>query len=368
MRVAVDVTPLLGAATGVHQTVAGLLAALPAAAPDITPVAYVLSGRTILRPGARRALPGGARALPFPAALAVRAWGRWSHPRGDRWLHDVDVVHGTNYVAPPMSERPVVLTVNDCWAIAHPELCSREVAAAPAAVRRAVDRGAHLHVSTEFVADEVRRLYGADPARIHVVPFGVPPLGPAGPLPGAMGGRPYVLALGALDHRKGVDSLVRSFEPVAADHPDLLLVVAGPDGGARAGVEAARAALPPAVGRRVMVLGAVDGATRSALLTHASVVAYPSVYEGFGLPVLEAMTVGVPVVATAVGGVPEVAGDAAELVAPGDDAALTAGLERTFGDEARRAELIAAGSRQVQQFSWERTARGLAEVWRLAVR
>ncbi len=367
MRVAVDVTPLLGAPTGVYQTVSGLLGALPSAAPDVTLVPYVLSARAVARPSDREALvPGGARALPFPASLAIRSWGRWSHPKGDRWLHDADVVHGTNYVVPPMTQRPMVITVNDCWALHHPELCTREVAAVPAAVRRLIDMGAWVHVSTEFVAQEVRDLYGAD--RVSVVPFGVPPTGAPGPLPGAIGGRPFLLAMGSLDARKAIDSLVTAFGRLTDDHPDLVLVIAGPDGGHRSTVEAARAALPAATARRVLLLGPVDDPTRSALLRGAAALAYPSVYEGFGLPIIEAMAEGVPVVATATGGIPEVAGDAAELVAPGDLDALADALDRVFTDDDHRAELVAAGQARAATFTWTRTALGLADLWRRAVR
>jgi glycosyltransferase involved in cell wall biosynthesis len=315
MRVAVDVTPLLGAVTGVGQSVRGLLAALPAAAPEVEVARWELTRQ----------------ALPVPPRVLVRLWARLDHPRADRWLPAADVVHGTNFVVPPVRGAATV-TVHDCWCARAPGRCDATIAAATATVRRAVARGAWLHVSTEWGAGEVRELYGAE--RVRVVPFGVPEVAEAGPPP--VDG-PYVLALGGGDHRKGHDVLREAMHEL----PDLQLVVAGE-------------------GRWV------DDATRAALLRGATVLAYPSRYEGFGFPVLEAMSVGVPVVASAVGGVPEVAGDAALLVAPDDAAALAAALTTAVTDDAVRDQLVAAGHEQAGRFSWAAHARGMADLWRTA--
>jgi glycosyltransferase involved in cell wall biosynthesis len=392
MRVAVDATPLLGAPTGVAQSLRGLLAGLALAAPDVEVVPYVLSGRAARRGpvvvGGRPAL-----ALPLPAGLAIRVWGRLDRPVADRWLPGADVVHGSNFVVPPMRSVPGTATVHDCWCARHPERCAPEVAALTATVRRAVARGAWLHVTTEHGAAEVAEVYGAV-ERVAVVPFGVPTtvvegpavgglrpadatevgdgVGDAGgadgdrPVPVALGGRPYVLALGALDPRKGLAGLVRAFAPVAATDADVSLVLAGPDGAARAEVEAAMAALPPGARSRVHLLGAVDDPTRRALLGGATVLAYPSLDEGFGFPVLEAMAAGVAVVASDAGALPEVTGGAATLVPVADDDALAAALLAVLGDDAGRAAVIAGGLARAATFTWERTARGMADLWQRA--
>ena len=309
MRVAVDVTPLLGPLSGVGQTVRGLLDALP---DEVDVARWELTRRSV----------------PIPPRVLVRLWSRLDHPRADRWLPDADVVHGTNFVVPPTS-RPATVTVHDSWCARGGE-CDPTIAAATATVRRAVGRGAWLHVSTEWMAGEVRSLYGAE--RVRVVPFGVPAVPEAGPPP--VDG-PYVLALNPSDHRKGHDVLVEAMREV----PGAELVLAN-------------------------ARGWVDDATRAALLRGATVLAYPSRDEGFGFPVLEAMSVGVPVVASAVGGVPEVAGDAALLVPPDDPGALAAALRTALGDEAERQRLITSGRARASSFSWERHARGMAELWR----
>jgi glycosyltransferase involved in cell wall biosynthesis len=115
-------------------------------------------------------------------------------------------------------------------------------------------------------------------------------------------------------------------------------------------------------------LGYLDEARRRSLLSEASVLAYPSLYEGFGFPPLEAMAVGVPVVATRAGAVPEVVGDAAELVVPGDASALAAGLARVIDDAELRAKLVDAGRLRAARFTWASSAASMMELYELASR
>jgi glycosyltransferase involved in cell wall biosynthesis len=129
-------------------------------------------------------------------------------------------------------------------------------------------------------------------------------------------------------------------------------------------VDAAIARLAPPMRARVVLTGGVSDAGRRALLERATVLAYPSIYEGFGFPVLEAMSVGVPVVAARAGSIPEVAGDAALLVEPTDEDALATELERVLCDETVRAELVARGRDSVRAFSWDDTARSLVSAYR----
>ena len=116
--------------------------------------------------------------------------------------------------------------------------------------------------------------------------------------------------------------------------------------------------------QRIRRPGYVTAAERIALMAGASVFCYPSVYEGFGLPPLEAMALGVPVVATSAGAVPEVVGDAAELVAPGDTAALAAALARTVDDDGLRSRLVRLGRERVAGYTWQATAAGLTALYR----
>lgn len=360
LRVAVDVTPLLGVRAGVAQCVEHLLAALPEVAPDVEVVPYVLSRR-----GRSRAadLPAGRGRNRVPAGVALRCWTRIDHPTVDRTLGDVDVVHGTNFVVPPTS-RAATVTVHDTFCLLHPEECEPNVRPFDAAVRRAVGRGAWVHVSTRSIEYQVLSRYGAE--RVARVPFGVPPVGAAGALPPSITG-PYLLAISTLEHRKRHAHLVRAFRSLAPGRPDLQLVIAGADGNARDAVDHAVRDLPADVGRRVVLVGRVDESTRAALIREATVLAYPSSDEGFGFPVLEAMAAGVPVVASRVGGIPEVAGGAAVLVAVDDDPRpLVAALRRVIDDGALRARLRRRGRERAELYRWDRHAAGMVDLWRAA--
>jgi glycosyltransferase involved in cell wall biosynthesis len=339
-----------------------ILDALPeAGAVELVP--YALSLRARLR--TTSGLPPGTRLLPFPAGAAITAWARVDKPSADRWLTPARVIHGTNYVAPPSRRAATVVTVHDCSFERFPQLCSPAVRRSVGALRRAVERGAWVHTPSRFVAEEAAEILGTD--RVVAVPHGVPRLAlGAAPVSGMVGDSPFVLALGTLEPRKNLPRLIEAFGPVASAHKGLQLVLAGATGPDRPSVEEARAALGSALSRRVKVVGYVDDRMRAALFNRASAFAFPSIYEGFGFPVLEAMAAGTPVVAGAGGAVPEVAGDGALLVDPLDVDALSDALTRILDDEALRDELVRAGRRQAGRFSWRTAASGLAELYRRA--
>lgn len=220
-----------------------------------------------------------------------------------------------------------------------------------------------MHTTTVQVAGELEGLLGVDlraQGRLSVVPFGVPRMGPVtAPPPGP----PYVLALGTLEPRKNLPSLVRAFGALADRHPDLGLVLAGPEGSGSPAVHAAVTALPPRSRARVQLPGLVDTATRDELLFGAAVLVYPSLYEGFGFPVLEAISVGTPVVAADLPALREVARDGALFAAPRDDDALATAIDRVLSDQAVRDDLVRRGRAVAGGYSWERTAMGLAEAY-----
>jgi len=365
--VAIDVTPLLGARSGIGNAVGEITAALQGleAAPPLVPYTLSLRARQM-----RADVPSDTRFVPLPARVLLRSWAHSDVPRIDRWLHPAAVVHATNYLAPP-SRLPTLVSVYDCSFVRYPELCTPEVLALVPIVRRAIARGATVHTGSEFVATEIDELFGPglrSSGRLVVIPLGVPPLGTAARMPddvvSAVGAAPYVLAIATLEPRKNLPHLVSAFGSLAARHPDLRLVIAGRDGPARPAVDGAIARLAPDAARRVVLAGHVDDAGRRALLDHAAVLAYPSIYEGFGFPLLEAMSADVPVVAARAGSIPEVAGDAALLVEPTDDDGLAAAIDRVLTDDTIRGELVARGHDRLGAFSWTETARSLAACYR----
>jgi glycosyltransferase involved in cell wall biosynthesis len=201
-----------------------------------------------------------------------------------------------------------------------------------------------------------------------VIPWGVPPLPPPATDSDLVPATRFVLALGTLEPRKNHAHLVAAFGRLAERVADVDLVLAGPDGPARPEIEQARSRLRDDIAERVRVIGAVDDDVRSALLARAAVVAYPSIYEGFGFPVLEAMQCGTPVLAARAGAIPEVAGDAALLVEPTDEPAMADGLARLLDDDPLRSDLIERGHARALEYSWTRCATEMAQLYRSIAR
>jgi glycosyltransferase involved in cell wall biosynthesis len=364
MRVAVDVTALHDARTGVGVVTHELLSRL-AARPDLDVVAYSVSwhGR---HAAADLVGPGVTVATRPMAARPLRlAWRHGDHPVIERFTGPVDVVFGPNFVVPPARRAARVALVHDLTAWRFPELCTRDTLEYPALVQRAVATGAHVVTPTRAVAEEVRAVTGAAVDRVHPVHWAPSGDAPGDPADGRRraGAERYLLALGTIEPRKDHVTLVQAFDLVADDDPDVVLVVAGPDGW---GVEAFDAAVASARHQgRIRRLGWVDDDVRADLLAGAAAFVYPSRYEGFGLPPLEAMAAGAPVVASAVPALEEVLGHAAVLVAPDDAEALAAGVRRATGGG--RSAIVAAGRERAASFSWDRAADGVVDALRAAV-
>jgi len=369
LTVGLDVTSLIGPRTGVGALTGSLVEGLSARS-DVAVRAFAVTWRG--RGALTHDLPPGVvlASRPMAARPLRSAWMRGDRPAIEGWTGPIDVVHGPNFVVPPARGAARVVTVHDLTAWRYPELVDRHSAAYPDLVARAVAAGAWVHAPSRFVAGELADILDLDPARVVAVANGAPDLGPERTGRDAATGRAcagaerYVLAVGTVEPRKDLPGLVAAFDRVAGEDPDVRLVLAGPDGW---GVEA----LAEAVGQahhqdRIVRLGWVDDDERAALLRGATVVAYPSVYEGFGLVPLEAMAAGVPVVSTRAGAIPEVVGDAAELVEVGDVDALAGALSRLLGDEGRRAELVAAGHLRRARFRWETTVDDIAALYRRA--
>ena len=290
----------------------------------------------------------------------------------------VDVHHAPHYTMPEHTRVPCVVTVHDLSFFEAPEWHQRsKVLLFRRAITVATRRAGALVVPSRATAEELAR-WCTVAAPVVVAHHGVDldRFGPAEPSPGAdaatlaavdprlADGSPYLLFVGTLEPRKDVPTLVRAFAAVAGRRPEARLVLAG---GAGWGAEAVgRAVEASGLGDRVVRTGYVPDGAVPALLRGAVAAVYPALYEGFGLPALEALACGTPLVTTTGSAMEEVAGTAAVLVAPGDvgslAGALEAALEGRGTDPARRRQGLAVAAGH----TWAASAARHLEAYRLA--
>ena len=310
-------------------------------------------GRDAPDPGDGWWLPAGGRVrlrrLPLSERALTILWQRLRAPLPlDRWLGGLDLFHSPDYTLPPLARARGLVTVHDLsyltWpAGALPSLRRYLTRAVP----RSCARAARVLADSESTKGDLQRLMALPPGRIAVVGAGVDPHfrrpGPeALTAARARLGLPdrFILGLGTLEPRKNFDGLIRAFERLAPQRPQLQLVIAGGRGWLEGPILAAAAASPMA--ERIHLAGFVADADLPALYSLAEAFAFPSHYEGFGIPVLEAMACGTPVVCADNSSLPEVAGDAALL-----------------DDQALRARLAVAGPARAAGFSWAAAAERL---------
>ena len=302
-----------------------------------------------------------------PARRPVRlGWEQVGLPQVVRGLR-TDVHHGPHYTMPLALGLPAVVTVHDLSFFTHPEWHQRtKVAFFRAAIATAARRASAL-IAVSAATAALLDVRAHPKAPVHVVPHGVDHdrfrPDDAGDDQAALARtgvtRPYVVFVGTLEPRKDVPTLVRAFDRLAGADADLTLLLAGARGWGADAVD--RAEAEAAHGDRILRPGYVPEDDMPALLRHAAAVAYPSLEEGFGLPVLEAMACGAPVVTTSGTVMEEVAAGAAFLTPPGDDRRLAEALEAAIEGDADRRRL---GLEVAARHTWEASAAGHAEVYR----
>jgi glycosyltransferase involved in cell wall biosynthesis len=285
----------------------------------------------------------------------------------------VDLIHAPAYTAPFWAGVPVVLTIHDVSYERHPEWYPyRRDWMRRAFYRRSARAAARILTVSSFSASEICAAYAIAPDRVTVAPLGVDPaFGPADPavsceLPAGVT-TPFLLHVGDMHERRNLAMLVDAlFE--ARRHfgalPAMSLVLVGSDRGV--GDALCRIARAMGTPEAVVLLGGVSEDRLRTLYQCATALVYPSMYEGFGLPLIEAMASGTPVIASSAASIPEVVGDAALMLDPTDAASWADAIVRVVNDEGLRGRMREAGLRRASQFTWRRTAQLTLDVYRRA--
>jgi glycosyltransferase involved in cell wall biosynthesis len=301
---------------------------------------------------------------PLPLRAAYVAWNFARVPA----VRGLDVVHAPGYVVPAARDARLVATVPDDTIERHPELV-------PAFWRTLYRRGLHVALREASVlcaiSEATKRVlidaHGVEADRVVVTPL-APLVAPGHAEDVSVFERhgirvPYVLHVGTIEPRKNQAALVRAFAKAALHSHQLVL--AGVPGWGSAQTDEAVAACD--LSSRVVITGRVSDDELAALYAHAAAFAFPSVYEGFGMPLVEALGFGVPSVASQDAALREVAGGAAVHTDTGDAEAFAAALEAVCTDDALRARLAEAGPRRAAEYTWDRTARTTIAAWSSAV-
>jgi glycosyltransferase involved in cell wall biosynthesis len=283
----------------------------------------------------------------------------------------IDVIHSLHYMHPIFSPATRVVTVHDLTHSLMPDLHTRgRRLLIPIFAKRAVKHAEGvIFVSTSTHAD-AERLWSKQNNLQRVIPLGVGPEAFVVPSTQAVREvsdrfniqRPYLLFVGTVEPRKNLLRLIEAFAEVGRAHPSCLLVIAGKLGWDFKPVLEAIAS--SSVREQITYLGYISDEEKRALMAGCVALVYPSLYEGFGLPVLEGMAAGIPVVTSNVSSLPEVAGNAALLVDPNATDQIALAINRLLSDPNLAANLSTAGRQQAQKFSWTRTAKETYEMYR----
>lgn len=304
----------------------------------------------------------------------ARLWYRLQLPLPvETFTGRVALYHATDFTLPPvLPGTRTLLTVHDLSFVRAPEATTPVLKAyLDAVVPRSVRRATHVLADSQATKDDLVELYGTAPEKITVLLGGVnPEFAPVTDPEKRKAVRerynipeqPYIFSIGTVQPRKNYARLIAALAALGPSHADVHLVIAGGRGWLEGPIY--RAVDEHGLAERVHFIGFARDEDLPALYSGAACLAYPSLYEGIGFPVLEAMACGTPVVTSALSSMPEVAGDAALLIDPYNVVALADALRRLLADDALRGELITRGHRQAAHFTWERAAEQLLSVYR----
>lgn len=321
-------------------------------------------------------LPTGSHISYHPAPVTerwlYRFWYRLRLPLPVQLvLGKLDLFHSPDFVLPPVAGNiPTLLTVHDLSFVHYPKVFPEPlVKYLNTIVPWSVERATHILADSQATKDDLHQFWHVPEAKVTVLYSGVnerfQPVTDEGEITAVrqkydLGTQPYLLAVGTIQPRKNYQMLIRAFKPVADNWPHQL-IFAGGKGWLyddmlaeieRQGLEG-----------RVRFIGFVDDEDLPTLYSDATLYLFPSLYEGFGLPLLEAMQCGVPIVTSNASCLPEVAGKAAVSLPPTDEQSWTAAMEQLLANPQQRTQLVGAGFRQARQFTWDKAARQLLQIY-----
>jgi len=379
VKVAIDYTTAVWPGAGINRYTASLVAALAKLDRQNEYTLFYGGSREVPKDsehweGMQDILISHPNFTQVPTPLSLKMTLRWQRfaPRFwplERFTGPVDLLHAPDFVA-PASRAPQVITVHDLSFLTVPE-CAEEGLRKylTATMPRSVQRADHIIAVSQSTKSDLIRLLNVAEEKITVIYEGVDSRFHPTSLLKAQRERvglpdtPYILALSRLEPRKNFVRLIAAFGQLVAEGYPHALVFGGRRGWKYEPIIAAAAALNAKHGQRVYFLDHVNERDLPSVYAGAAACAYPSLYEGFGLPPLEALACGTPVLASNVSSLPEVLGDAALLVAPEDVDAIANGLRQLLDDEGLRASLREKGLARAQQLSWQQSAQAVLTLY-----
>ena len=305
----------------------------------------------------------------MPVRLLNLLWHRLEWPNVETMTRErFDVTHSLHPLLMPTRHAAQVVTIHDLNFLSHPERARAEIRRDyPSLVRAHARRADRIIVNSRFTAHEVEERLAVPADRIAICPPGAPSWTPR---PSPPNGAGYILFFGTLEPRKNVGGLLDAYErllarasPTSGTLPELVLA----GGTTSESLPWLQRITERPLRNAVRYVGYVDPSSRRALYEGARLLVQPSFEEGFGLPVLEAMTLGVPVVASNRGALPEVLGDAGLLVNPEDPEAMASAIDQMLNDGSLAIAAAAKGVLRARRFTWEQTARAVYETYGLAI-
>lgn len=387
MRIGIDVTSALTQGGGIGRYTRELVQAVTAL--DGRSTYHLFAARQIAPPAVSNPLPTGPHiqfhVAPLDERWLYRLWYRLRIPVPVQWATGgLDLFHSPDFVLPPVGgDIPTLLTVHDLSFVHYPEVYPTAlVSYLNRVVPWSIWRASHVLADSAATKADLLAIWRVPADKITVLYSGVneqfqsvtePELLTAVAARYQLDDAPYLLAVGTVQPRKNYQMLIRAFAPIAAEWPHNLYIAGGKGwlyDDMMAEVER------QGLNGRVRFLGFVADEDLPALYSGATLFLFPSLYEGFGLPLLEAMRCGVPVVTSNASSLPEVVGDGeqdaaygetAVQLSPHDQAAWTVALQNLLADPARRARLVASGYRRARQFTWQKAAQELLALYQSLV-